>query len=131
MVWIWKSWLLRTPGITPAHPELTWLALGQGGETHAPETGGQCRLDFPRFLLPPHERVMAIIRDGGIPIVSYNGQGLRVSKICLVVRRPGEPRERLTSVSATKSLLASKEYPHINRSGKTESWPSRLLARGR
>jgi hypothetical protein len=79
----------------------------------------------------PSKRVMAIVRDGGIPIVSYNGQGLRVGKICLVVRRPGEPRERLTSVSTKKSLSASKEHPHIDRSGKTESWPSRLLARGR
>jgi hypothetical protein len=79
----------------------------------------------------PSEHVMAIIRDGGIPIVSYNGQGLRVGKICLVVRRPGELRERLTSVSTTKYLLASKEHPHIDRSGKTESWPSRLLARSR
>jgi hypothetical protein len=25
----------------------------------------------------------------------------------------------------------SQEHPHIDRSGKTESWPSRLLARGR
>jgi hypothetical protein len=91
----------------------------------------------------PSERVMAIIRDGGIPIVSYNRQGLRVGKIAFGTKYVALShvwwsgglrnlrRERLTSVSTIKSLSASKEHPHIDRSGKTESWPSRLLARGR
>jgi hypothetical protein len=44
--------LLRTPGITPAHPELTWLARAQGGEAHPPERERQCRLEVP--LTPPY-----------------------------------------------------------------------------
>jgi hypothetical protein len=48
----------------PGSPGANLARVRSGRRDSPARTGGQCRLNFPRFLLPPPERVMAIIRDG-------------------------------------------------------------------